>query len=56
MPGMIDTNFNDSKEGTREETWALQPDALAERIAGLLDLPEHIIIDEMVIHPMHQDF
>jgi short-subunit dehydrogenase len=56
MPGMIDTNFNDSKEGTREETWALQPDALAERIAGLLDLPEHIIIDEMVIHPMQQDF
>jgi short-subunit dehydrogenase len=56
MPGIIDTNFNDSQEGTREETWALPPAVLAERIASLLDQPEHLVIDELVIHPMQQDF
>jgi short-subunit dehydrogenase len=56
MPGIIDTNFNDSQEGTREETWALPPLVLAERIAELLDQPEHLVVDEMVIHPMQQDF
>jgi short-subunit dehydrogenase len=56
MPGIIDTNFNDSQEGTREETWALPPAILAERIAELLDQPEHLVVDEMVIHPMQQDF
>jgi len=56
MPGIIDTNFNDSQEGTREETWALPPAILAERITELLDQPEHLVVDEMVIHPMQQDF
>jgi short-subunit dehydrogenase len=56
MPGIIDTNFNDSQEGTREETWALPPALLAERITELLDQPEHLVVDEMVIHPMQQDF
>jgi short-subunit dehydrogenase len=56
MPGIIDTNFNDSQEGTREETWALPPAILAERIAELLDQPEHLVVDELVIHPMQQDF
>jgi short-subunit dehydrogenase len=56
MPGIIDTNFNDSQEGTREETWALPPATLAERITELLDQPEHLVVDEMVIHPMQQDF
>ena len=56
MPGMIDTNFNESQEGSREETWAMKPSVLAEQIASLLDLPEHLIVDEITIHPMQQDF
>jgi short-subunit dehydrogenase len=56
MPGMIDTNFNESQEGTREETWAMKPAVLAQQIASLLDLPDYLIIDEITIHPMQQDF
>ncbi|MBC8041927.1 MAG: SDR family NAD(P)-dependent oxidoreductase [Rhizobacter sp.] len=56
MPGIIDTNFNDSQEGSREETWALRPEVLAKQIAGLLSLPPHVVQDEMVIHPMQQEF
>ena len=56
MPGIIDTNFNNSKEGTREETWALPVSRMAEVIASLLDQPEHLIMDEIVVHPLQQDF
>jgi short-subunit dehydrogenase len=56
MPGIIDTNFNNSVEGTREETWALRSSTVAQTIAGLLDLPDHVVIDELMIHPLHQDF
>lgn len=56
MPGIIDTAFGGGEEGSREETWALRPELLAERVADLLDLPENVVIDELVIHPLHQDF
>lgn len=56
MPGIIDTNFNNSREGTREETWALPVTTVAQTVAGLLDLPDYVVIDELSIHPLHQDF
>lgn len=56
MPGIIDTNFNNSQEGSREETWALRPEVLAERVVELLSLPKHVVVDELAIHPMQQDF
>ncbi len=56
LPGIIDTAFNGATEGSKEETWALRPAHLAERIADLLDLPQHVVIDEFTIHPMQQDF
>jgi short-subunit dehydrogenase len=56
LPGIIDTAFNGATEGSKEETWALRPEVLAARIAELLELPEHVIVDEMVIHPLQQDF
>jgi 3-oxoacyl-[acyl-carrier protein] reductase len=56
MPGIIDTAFGGAKEGSREPTWSLHPTELAERIAALLDVSEHVVIDELTIHPLHQDF
>jgi short-subunit dehydrogenase len=56
MPGIIDTNFNNSVEGTRDETWALRCSTVAQSVASLLDLPDNVVIDEFMIHPMHQDF
>jgi short-subunit dehydrogenase len=56
MPGIIDTNFNNSVEGTRDETWALRSSTVAQSVASLLDLPDHVVIDEYMIHPLHQDF
>lgn len=56
MPGIIDTAFGGAKEGSRDATWSLRPAELAERIAALLDVSEHVVIDELTIHPLHQDF
>jgi short-subunit dehydrogenase len=54
LPGIIDTGFGGAREGEKEETWALRPAMLASRIVDLLELPEHVVIDEMTIHPMQQ--
>jgi hypothetical protein len=56
MPGIVDTNFNQSKEGTREETWALPVDRAAQIISTMLDQPEFVVMDEITFHPLHQDF
>ena len=45
-----------AQPGSKEETWALRPAAPAERNAELLELPDHVVIDELTIHPMQQDF
>ncbi len=56
LPGIIDTAFNGAQEGSKEETWALRPAELANRIVDLIELPENVVIDELTIHPLHQDF
>jgi short-subunit dehydrogenase len=56
LPGIIDTAFNGAVQGSKEETWALRPQALASQIAALFELPENVLVDELTIHPQHQDF
>ena len=56
LPGIIDTAFNGAREGSKEESWALRAQALAAQIVALFGLPENVVIDELTIHPLHQDF
>ena len=56
LPGIIDTAFNGAREGSKEETWALRAQALAAQVVALFGLPENVVIDELTIHPLHQDF
>lgn len=56
LPGIIDTAFNGAQEGSKDDTWALRPDALAAQIVALFALPENVVIDELTIHPLHQEF
>lgn len=56
LPGIIDTAFNGATEGSKEETWAMRPAMLAARIVDTLELPEHVVVDELTIHPVHQEF
>jgi short-subunit dehydrogenase len=56
LPGIIDSAFDGAAPGSKDEAWALDCDALAGRIADLLELPGSMVIDELTIHPLHQDF
>ncbi|MEZ4465286.1 MAG: SDR family NAD(P)-dependent oxidoreductase [bacterium] len=56
LPGIIDTGFGDSTPGSREESWSLRPEALADVIWTALNQPGHVVLDELAVHPLHQDF
>ena len=56
LPGVVDTYFNGGSEGTRDETWALRPAAVADTVVWALTQPPHVVVDEVTVHPMQQDF
>ncbi len=55
LPGIMDTFFGGTTPG-REETWAMPPEHAAELLLGVLATPRHLILDEIVAHPMQQEF
>ncbi len=56
LPGIIDTYFNGSTEGSRPETWALRPAHVAEVVYHALTQPPYVVLDEITVHPLEQDF
>jgi len=54
LPGIIDTAFGGGTEGGRDERGALHPAQLAAQIADLLELPQHMVLDEVTLHPLQQ--
>ncbi len=56
LPGVVDTHFGGGAEGTRDETWALRPAHVAGTIVWALQQPPHVVLDEITVHPMQQDF
>jgi short-subunit dehydrogenase len=55
-PGIIDTFFNGGAEGTKDESWSLRPQFVANAIVDMLELPPHWVVDEIAIHAMGQEF
>ncbi|MGA0612381.1 SDR family oxidoreductase [Caldimonas sp. KR1-144] len=56
LPGIIDSAFNGAVEGSKDRQWALPTHDLAQQVAALVDLPAHIVVDEMTIHPAEGDY
>ena len=54
-PGIIDTWFGGGQPGGREETWSLKPEVVAELVVTMLTQPTYVMMDEVAIHPMHQE-
>jgi short-subunit dehydrogenase len=54
--GIIDSSFADNQEGTQDRKNALQPEHLAKLISQVVHQPEYQLIDEIMVHPLHQDF
>lgn len=55
-PGIIDTSFGDTAANSRDPQWALRPEALAAVIMSALQQPETVVLDEIAVHPLGQDF
>ena len=56
-PGLVDTHFNDSQPGTPEaEKTHLKPIDIAQAVRYILEAPPHVVVDELMIHPLTQDY
>lgn len=53
LPGLIDTGFNNSVEGSKPG--ALRPADVAAAVLAMLSQPASAQIDELTVHPMGQD-
>ncbi|UYZ62259.1 SDR family oxidoreductase [Hymenobacter weizhouensis] len=56
-PGLVDTYFNDSKPGSPEaERTHLRPSDVAQAVRYVLEAPAHVVVDELMIHPLSQEW
>ncbi|RYU78614.1 SDR family oxidoreductase [Hymenobacter persicinus] len=56
-PGLVDTYFNDSKPGNPDtEKTHLKPADIAQAVRYVLEAPAHVVVDELMIHPLTQEY
>ena len=56
-PGLVDTYFNDSQPGKSEcEKTHLKPSDIAQAVRYVLEAPAHVVVDELMIHPVTQEW
>lgn len=55
-PGMVDSYFNNSEEGVEDKKDWLKGKDIAEAVAYMASAPKHMLIDEIVVHPLVQNY
>lgn len=55
-PGLVDTYFHGRPEGAEHQQEYLHPSDIASAVAYILGAPPHVVVDELMIHPMSQDY
>ena len=56
-PGLVDTYFNDTTPGSAEtEKTHLRPSDIAQAVRYVLEAPSHVVIDELMLHPLTQEW
>ena len=56
-PGLVDTYFNDTTPGSIEaEKTHLRPADVAQAVRYVLEAPAHVVIDELMLHPLTQEW
>jgi NADP-dependent 3-hydroxy acid dehydrogenase YdfG len=56
-PGLVDTYFNDTKPGSTEaEKTHLRPADVAQAVRYVLEAPAHVVVDELMLHPVTQEW
>lgn len=55
-PGKVETWFNNNTPGLNEEQLQLNPEDIASSVNYILSAPVHVVIDELMIHPLSQEY
>lgn len=55
-PGMTDSTFNNSIQGDPEKDGWLQVEDVAEAAVYMAAAPRHALVDEIMVHPMIQEY
>ena len=56
-PGLVDTYFNDTTPGSAEaEKTHLRPSDIAQAVRYVLEAPAHVVVDELMLHPLTQEW
>ncbi|WP_035561140.1 SDR family oxidoreductase [Hymenobacter sp. IS2118] len=56
-PGLVDTYFNDTTPGSAAaEKTHLRPGDIAQAVRYVLEAPAHVVVDELMLHPMSQEW
>jgi NADP-dependent 3-hydroxy acid dehydrogenase YdfG len=54
--GLVDTHFHNREEGDPHQSDYLSAQNMADAITYILEAPKHVVIDELMIHPMSQEY
>ena len=54
--GLVDTHFHNKEEGDPHQADYLTSQDMANTITYILEAPKHVVIDELMIHPMSQEY
>jgi len=55
-PGMVDTHFSGEPGGAATAHTHLRPEDVAAAIAYVLQAPAHVVVDELMLHPLSQEW
>jgi NADP-dependent 3-hydroxy acid dehydrogenase YdfG len=55
-PGLVDTYFHQDVQGAAKQEQYLHPDDIATAVSYILNAPKHVLVDELMIHPMSQEW
>ncbi|MHA8065514.1 SDR family oxidoreductase [Aquirufa sp. ROCK2-A2] len=54
--GLVDSMFHREPQGDPSHKDWLSPEDMAESIAFIMNQPAHVVIDELMIHPLNQEY
>ncbi len=55
MPGLVASSFNDSDADSPEKATWLKPADVADAVMYIAAAPQHVLIDEITLHPVSQE-
>lgn len=55
-PGLVDTYFHNGQPGQPQRAQYLMPSDIADAVSYVLNAPKHVVIDELMLHPIMQDY